>query len=717
MHVALGRCLKAPPIDYGITQDTGGHIAYVLGAASAQVRSSPSVRVSIVTRAFDEPDLDEQHSRLRQRIGERLHIVRLRTGNARYLSKSALAAELPALCRALARLVERDPPDVVHAHFADAATIALDALGGRAFPVLYTPHSLALDKRRRRTVPCGDDGSAARLARETRAIVEADAIIVSSDDEARHQVGAYDASAVERCTVVRPGVQLLPSTGTGLASALVDPFLSDPDRPLVLAIARPVNKKNLPMLLDAYGRSTALRRRANLAILAGQHERIRAERDEQTRELDRLHALVARHALAGRVALPPSHAAGTVAQLYRLAARRHGLFVNPARHEPFGLTLIEAARFGLPVVATRNGGPRDIVATLGHGRLVDPGDRDGIAAACLSLLDDPVAYRAASCSALRRNALYSWEAWAESVTDIIGRVRTMRRSPEAAAADAITAISALAGPAGPRAPSATNAMRASHFLAFDIDDTLTGCRDGVERFRRWVGSRSSKRLPFAVATGRELPDAIRVIERWGLPGPDVWLTSVGTEIWRPSASGELVRCEAFARHLSERWDRGTIERRLGAIGLRRQGTETQRPWKLSVFGTDADAERVAAALAGADGETPLPVRVIASHGRFVDVVPHRAGKAAAIEFEAARHGVPMSRCVSAGNSGNDADMLGRCGKAILVANALPEITGILDREGLYRASTSHAHGVLEGLAAFDIRPAPHVIAATERDTA
>ncbi len=42
-----------------------------------------------------------------------------------------------------------------------------------------------------------------------------------------------------------------------------------------------------------------------------------------------------------------------VPALYRLAAARGGVFVNPALNEPFGLTLLEAAACGLPVAATR----------------------------------------------------------------------------------------------------------------------------------------------------------------------------------------------------------------------------------------------------------------------------------------------------------------------------------------------------------------------------
>lgn len=38
--------------------------------------------------------------------------------------------------------------------------------------------------------------------------------------------------------------------------------------------------------------------------------------------------------------------------------------------EPFGLTLIEAAAHGLPLVATKFGGPVEIIATLNNGVLV-----------------------------------------------------------------------------------------------------------------------------------------------------------------------------------------------------------------------------------------------------------------------------------------------------------------------------------------------------------
>ncbi len=64
-------------------------------------------------------------------------------------------------------------------------------------------------------------------------------------------------------------------------------------------------------------------------------------------------------------------------ELYRLAAASKGVFINPALTEPFGLTLLEAGATGLPIVATNDGGPRDIIANCRNGLLIDPLDGQG----------------------------------------------------------------------------------------------------------------------------------------------------------------------------------------------------------------------------------------------------------------------------------------------------------------------------------------------------
>ena len=63
--------------------------------------------------------------------------------------------------------------------------------------------------------------------------------------------------------------------------------------------------------------------------------------------------------------------------------------VNPAQVEPFGMTLIEAMARKTPVVATRSGGPADIVVDGQTGFLVDRGDATALAARLQALLESP----------------------------------------------------------------------------------------------------------------------------------------------------------------------------------------------------------------------------------------------------------------------------------------------------------------------------------------
>jgi glycosyltransferase involved in cell wall biosynthesis len=64
------------------------------------------------------------------------------------------------------------------------------------------------------------------------------------------------------------------------------------------------------------------------------------------------------------------------------------VFVLPAKAEPFGLVLVEAMALGKPVIATRAGGPLDIVVPGATGLLVEPGSSAELAEAILALLAD-----------------------------------------------------------------------------------------------------------------------------------------------------------------------------------------------------------------------------------------------------------------------------------------------------------------------------------------
>ena len=655
-HIALGGCLKAPPVRYGVTEDTGGHIAYVLSAAAAQLRRPDCHRVTVVTRAFRDEGLDPVHDLACETVGPGLRILRIRGDRPVYLDKSALAAEIPALTRDLLDLIAREGvPDAIHAHFADAAEMALAARARFGCPVIYTPHSLALDK----PGAAGREGT--RIARERRALAEADAVIASSRDECERQVAAYGAGADGRTWMLAPGCRSISARGpVARAEALIDAHLHRPDRPMLLAVARPIAKKNLGALVRAFARTPGLREAANLVILAGQHAAA-VPGSEMASVLGAIRDDVARHGLEGRVALPSAHDEDAVAELYRLAARRGGLFVNPALFEPFGLTTLEAAAAGLPVVVTDRGGPPEVVRAIGHGVAVDPEDAAGLGRACLALLRDRPAWEAHAAAARRWRPERAWDAWARGALDVYAHC--VRPAPPA---------------------------RPASLLVSDIDGTLTGDATAVTRFAAWH-ARSA--MPFVAATGRSASPARAVLAHWGLPQPQVLIAAVGTEIY---AGPRQALDRGYARWIGAGWDAEAVSAVLAAADAVPQAAIEQRAWKRSYLGDAAEARRIAAALA-AEG---LEARVVASHGRLIDVMPARAGKAAALAWVARTFGLTAADCVACGDSGNDRDMLEAAGRAIVVGNAMTELDDLPARVGLYRARAHHADGVLEGLSTF-----------------
>lgn len=81
--------------------------------------------------------------------------------------------------------------------------------------------------------------------------------------------------------------------------------------------------------------------------------------------------------------------------------RHLDVLVAPSHQEPLGSALCEAMAVGTPVVATRDGGPAEIVEDGVTGVLVDPGDPVGLADAIARVLAD----RPAMSAAARRAAL------------------------------------------------------------------------------------------------------------------------------------------------------------------------------------------------------------------------------------------------------------------------------------------------------------------------
>ncbi|WP_288581429.1 HAD-IIB family hydrolase [uncultured Methylobacterium sp.] len=673
LHVALQGCLRGRDVVYGLTADTGGHIRYLLDLVAASAQDPGIDRIVVATRRFDGPP-GPDYAVPEERLGDKVALVRLASASPGYRTKEEMHAEVASLAESLIGWIgaQARAPDLLHAHYADAAAVAAIVEERLGIPFVFTAHSLGRVKAA--TLGEGAENRpdlARRIATEERALARASLVVASSRDEAEVQYAGYDAYDPGRIRVLPPGSDLArfaDSRPDPRVDATLARFLHEPGKPVLLALARPVARKNLAALVRAYGESAELQARANLVLIAGTRQDIDALDGDMAATMRDLLVLIDRYDLYGRVAYPKTHRPEDVPALYAHARVRGGLFVNPALNEPFGLTLLEASAAGLPLVATDSGGPNDIVETCGNGILVDPRQPDAIAAAALRILDDPAFYAACVAGGARAAAAYDWDRHA-------ARYHTLLR--------------ALHAPVPPmRAPR--------QLLISDIDNTLVGCRAGLSTFRRWRSRQAA--LAFGVATGRSFHSAMAILEQQDSPRPQVMITSVGSEIYHLDANGVTYTADAAWREtVAAGWEREAMQAALdGLDGLAPQGPLEQRAFKLSYFGDAAAAARVRARLARAG----LRASVIHSHGRYLDVLPERASKGTAVDHVRALYRLPERAVFVAGDSGNDVEMLRARAQAIIVANYSDDLAGHAALQHSYVARASHARGIIEGVGHF-----------------
>jgi sucrose-phosphate synthase len=374
--ISIHGLIRGEQLELGRDADTGGQTLYVVELARALARLPGVAQVDLFTRRVVDATVSPDYGEAVEPLGGKARIVRIDAGPEGYIRKEALWDHLDSYAdNALAFLrAEGRSPDIVHSHYADAGYVGVRLANLLGVPLVHTGHSLGRVKRRRliasgvkRDVIEARYNMARRIEAEELTLGAASLVITSTSNEIEEQYGLYDHYQPEQMQVVPPGTDLqrfTPPDGgernTAIAQAVAR-FLNAPDKPVILALSRPDERKNIATLVQAYGESPELQERANLVVVAGNRDDVRDLDSGARTVLNGLLLDIDHYDIYGKVAYPKHHKREEVPALYRLAAASGGVFVNPALTEPFGLTLIEAAASGLPIVATSDGGPRDII--------------------------------------------------------------------------------------------------------------------------------------------------------------------------------------------------------------------------------------------------------------------------------------------------------------------------------------------------------------------
>ena len=689
--ISVHGLIRGHDLELGRDADTGGQTKYVVELARALGERADVEKVVLLTRRVVDSQVSADYAEVVEPLSDKASIVRIACGEDKYLRKEMLWDSLENFSDNVLAYLKGQPrmPDVLHSHYADAGYVGSRLSHQLGIPLVHTGHSLGRNKRQQ-LLASGIKRSeiestyhiSRRIEAEETTLGTAERVITSTQQEIEQQYGLYDFYQPERMRVVPPGTdlaQFFPPLGDEKKSPIalaLKRYLRQPDKPMILALSRPDPKKNIVSLIEAYGGSPALQEAANLVIVAGNRDDIQEMEVVSRTVLTEILLAIDKYDLYGKVAYPKHHKQEEVAVLYRLAAGSGGVFVNPALTEPFGLTLIEAAACGLPIVATEDGGPTDIIRNCQNGHLINPLDKAGMAATLLQTLADKPAWRR-----LARNGIagvrrfYSWSAHVESYLSVI--------RPLVEKTEPLTRMNL-------RRRSGTFRKQAI-FTSLDLN--LLGDTASLAPFLQTMHAHR-KAIIFGIATGRGLDDALTTLKRHQVPQPDVLITGQGTQIhYAPN----LTEDEVWARHIDHQWNRQAVREILKEFpGLTMQPKSQQSAFKLSYF--------IDPALASVNEIQQLLLRneqavnVIFSFGQFLDVLPVRASKGLALRWCADQFGFPLEKTLVAGVTGADADMLRGNTLGVVVDNRhLGELADLANIEKVYFSKRPFAAGILEAM--------------------
>ncbi len=689
--ISVHGLIRGHELELGRDADTGGQTKYVVELARALGERADVEKVVLLTRRVIDSQVSPDYAEPLERLSEKVSIVRIECGEQKYLRKEMLWDSLENFSdNSLSWLKTQGRiPDVIHSHYADAGYVGSRLSHQLSVPLVHTGHSLGRNKRNqllangvKRSEIETTYNISRRIEAEEMTLGVAERVITSTQQEIEQQYGLYDFYQPDRMRVVPPGTDLekfFPPQGTEKNSDIANElkrFLKHPNNPIILALSRPDPRKNIVALIEAYGESPQLQQAANMVIVAGNRDDIQDMENTSSAVLNDILLAIDKYDLYGKVAYPKHHKPDEVAVLYRLAAASHGVFVNPALTEPFGLTLIEAAACGLPIVATEDGGPIDIIKNCQNGHVINPLDKTEMADTILETLTDRLEWRRLAKNGIQGvGRHYSWQAHVEKYLSVI--------RPLVEKTEPVTSISLIRRP---------DVFR-NHAIFTSIDLNLTGDQEALTVFLQTMHAHR-KSIIFGIATGRRLDDALAKLRQNNIPQPDVLITGQGTEV---NYAPNLTRSDVWERHINYQWNPQAIRDILAEMpGLKMQSKINQGTFKISYYVDHAlvNIKEIKQALL----RNEQAVNTVFSFGQFLDVVPVRASKGLALRWCAEQLGFPLENTLVTGVTGADADMLlGNTLGAVVDNHHLEELSGLNDIDNIYFSKKHHAAGILEAI--------------------
>ena len=699
---SLHGLIRGSEPELGRDADTGGQTKYVLELATNLSNYEEVEKVELVTRWINDKNLSTDYSIPIEKVNAKLDIVRIRCGGGKYIRKELLWNHLEEFIdKSIKYLKPKNRlPDFIHSHYADAGYVCSELSKFFGLPCFHTSHSLGRDKQKK-LLENGLSPEAIekrykmdkRISAEEQIYFNADMIVTSTTQEIENHTNNYPDISSSKFRTIPPGLNLekffpyneerIFDKQTALLIKQINreflKFFTNVDKPLILTLCRPDKRKNISGLIRAYGEDKQLQKKANLAIFAGIREDIQTMEDNEREVLTEILLLMDKYNLYGKMAIPKKHDTDIeVPELYRIAARTRGVFVNASLSETFGLTLLEASASGLPVVATKDGGPRDIINNCGNGIKVDVSDPANIAEALNKILDEKKLWKQYSVNGISNvKKYYTWQSHTEKYLK-----------------EAKSVLSSYDRMQNTFSETGRKLFGMKKLIVSDIDYTLVGDDKSLNEFDDLIKNKHPQ-VGFAVATGRVIESTIDILKKKNIVMPEIMITSVGSEIYY-NHKGNLIYSKGWDAHISHLWQRDKIVQLLTRFDfLKYQELKNQRKFKISyyTFNNKKNINKVSELLI----KNKIKCNLIFSHGQYLDILPYRASKGRAIRYLAYRWNIPFENILVAGDSGNDLEMLKGDLLGVVVSNYSPELEVLKGANKVYFSSEEYAAGIIDGI--------------------
>ncbi len=433
--------------------DFGGQLVYVKEVAAAMAEMGHEV--DIVTRRIEDPKWPEFSSRTDGYEGiENLRIVRIDFGGNSFLEKEKLWPYLREYVKGIKNFYSKEGamPDFVTAHYGDGGISGAMFLNDTGVPYSFTAHSLGAQKMDKLGVTEKNFRefdekyhfsfriSAERTAMKYSAFNAVSTMMERYDQYAHRLYERAVNVGDEKFRIIPPGV----NTGVfnterkaddkRIAERMTDILKrhSEPERfllPSIVLSSRIDPKKNQISALKAYAANEFLKENANFVIVVRGMEDVYREYvhlpEHERIVMEEIVEFIRKEKIDDRVFFFNANGQSELSSLYRVLSRTGSLFSNPALYEPFGLSIIEAMACGLPVAATKNGGPSEILNECGveYGLLFDPESTEEISESFQKLIEDEKIYVDMQKNGMERVlSKYTWKATAEGYLDAIRSV-------------------------------------------------------------------------------------------------------------------------------------------------------------------------------------------------------------------------------------------------------------------------------------------------------